>query len=68
MDHELVTIGRLARMLKIDIRWLRKETNAGRIPHLSAGNNTLFNPATVREVLAKRAQLVKPKLEGERIP
>jgi len=58
---DLVTIAQLARMLKVDIRWLRKETRAGRIPHLSTGRDTLFNPVTVREVLARRAQEIKPK-------
>lgn len=62
MNDELITIGRLAKLLKVDIRWLRKEVDAGHIPHLQAGKDTLFNPDAVRHELIKRAQQNKRKL------
>ena len=53
--EKLVNIGRLSRLLNTDIRWLRKETTANRIPHLQAGKYTLYNIEAVKAVLAKRA-------------
>lgn len=53
--NELVTISKLSRLLKVSVRWLRKETDANRIPHLSAGRQTLYVPNAVRAVLIKRA-------------
>lgn len=56
MKDELVHISQMARMLKVSVRWLREETDAGRIPHLSAGKDTLYAPDAVRTVLVKRAR------------
>lgn len=53
--NDLVNISQLARIMKVSIRWLRQETDAGRIPHLSAGNDTLYNLSVVQDVFAKRA-------------
>ena len=55
MINALVDIAQLARTLKVSVRWLRKETDAGRIPHLRVGKDTLYAPDAVRAVLVKRA-------------
>ena len=61
MTDELVNIARLALMLKVSVRWLREETDAGRIPYLQAGKDTLYVVDAVRKVLANRAsQQVAP--------
>ena len=56
MQDELVTIAELSRVLKISVRWLRKETEAERIPHLKAGKDDLYVPDAVRHILAERAK------------
>jgi len=56
MNDVLVNIAQLARTLKVSVRWLRKETDAGRIPHIRAGKDTLYAPDAVRAVLIKRAR------------
>ena len=43
-------------MLKVSVRWLRQETDAGRIPHLDAGRDTLYSPDAVRAALVRRAR------------
>ncbi len=54
-NEQLVTISQLSRMLKVSVRWLRKETDANRIPHLDAGKDTLYAPEAVRRSLVQRA-------------
>ena len=51
----VVTLGELARRLRLSKRWLAAETKAGRIPSLKAGRRTLYNPEAVREALAELA-------------
>ena len=55
MAHELITINELARRLRVPAAWLRREADAGRLPHLAAGSQRLFNLEAVERVLAKRA-------------
>jgi len=64
MNDELVTIDQLARILRIPIRWLRRETDANRLPHLDADGVSLFNPTAVRNALAERA--ARTGVEGRR--
>jgi excisionase family DNA binding protein len=51
----LVTLPELARRLRVPARWIRQEAEAGRIPHLKAGSQLLFNLGAVETVLAERA-------------
>ena len=45
----------MARWLRVPVKWLREEAEAGRIPHVKAGRVLLFNPDAVESVLAERA-------------
>lgn len=46
----------MARRLRVTQAWLRDEAEAGRIPHLKAGDRLLFDPETVERVLLERAR------------
>lgn len=46
----------MARLLRLQVAWLRAEAEAGRIPHLKAGNSLLFDAETVERVLLERAR------------
>jgi hypothetical protein len=46
----------MARRVRVPVRWLRDEAEAGRIPHLRAGKVFLFDPPTVEAVLLERAR------------
>ena len=46
----------MARHLRVPVAWLRAEAEAGRIPHLRAGTQLLFDPATVEHILQERAK------------
>ena len=37
----------MARHLRVSVKWLRAEAEAGRVPHLKADKVLLFDPATV---------------------
>ncbi|MDF1808218.1 MAG: hypothetical protein P1U42_00830 [Phycisphaerales bacterium] len=55
-DHkDIVAIEALAQILRLPIAFLKRETKAGRIPYLRAGNRLRYNPAAVREALALQA-------------
>lgn len=45
----------MARRLRVTARWLREEAEAGRVPHVRAGDQFLFNPEAVEQLLAERA-------------
>ena len=42
--------------LRVPVKWLRAEAEAGRVPHLKAGKALLFDPEAVERVLLERAQ------------
>lgn len=42
-------------MLRVPRAFLERETRAGRIPCLRAGNRVIYNPAAVRRALAEQA-------------
>lgn len=46
----------MARLLGVTSRWLRAEAEAGRLPHLPAGNTILFDADLVERLLAERAR------------
>jgi hypothetical protein len=52
----LLQVGPMARRLRVPVRWLRSEAEAGRIPHVQAERVLLFDPATVERVLVERAK------------
>ncbi len=52
----LLQAGPMARRLRVPVRWLRNEAEAGRIPHVQAERVLLFDPATVEQVLLDRAR------------
>lgn len=45
----------MARRLRVTTKWLRREAEAGNIPHLRADNGFLFNAEVVEELLLQRA-------------
>jgi len=52
---KLLPLFAMARRLHVSNKWLRAEAEAGRIPHLKADNQILFNPDVVEQLLIKRA-------------
>lgn len=46
----------MARRVRVPAKWLRAEAEAGRIPHLKAGNVLLFDPETVERLIAERVR------------
>ena len=59
-DEPLVTLQQLARSLRVSARWLREEADAGRLPHVKAGRQRLFNAKAVMRRLAERAAGEEP--------
>lgn len=59
-QDRLVVLGAMARRLGVPTKWLRAEADAGRLPHVQAGNTLLFVPDVVTRLLAKRASELKP--------
>jgi hypothetical protein len=53
---KLLPVGATARRLRVPVKWLREEAEAGRVPHLKAGKALLFDPETVERVLLERAK------------
>jgi hypothetical protein len=62
----LLPLGPMARLLGVTSRWLRGEAEAGRIPHLPAGNTILFDADLVERLLAERARQPVPAMQGQR--
>jgi len=56
MDTEtLIPVNRMARRLRVPLRWLRAECEAGRIPCVRAERAILVHPPAVEKVLLERA-------------
>lgn len=55
IESELAPLGAMARRLRVPARWLKAESDAGRIPHIRAGNQRLYNVPVVLRLLAERA-------------
>ena len=60
----LLTAGVMARRLRVRAAWLRSEAEAGRLPHVRAEDQYLFDPDAVERVLVERAQR-DPKGAGD---
>lgn len=63
-EPRLLTVGQMARQLRVPVRWLKAEAEAERVPHLKADNVLLFEPETVEEVLVQRAREALPVTAG----
>ena len=48
----------MAKRLRVPVRWLRDEAEAGRVPHLKAGSQFLFDFEAVERSLLKRARSI----------
>jgi hypothetical protein len=55
MSDELLPLNHIARRLRVPVRWLKIEAQAGRVPALDAGGVLLANPDAVRAALLVRA-------------
>jgi hypothetical protein len=55
-QSKLLPVGPMARRLRVPVRWLRAEAEAGRIPHVQAERALLFDAETVEAVLLERAK------------
>lgn len=55
-DKKLVLLSVAAASLGVTTKWLRSEADAGRIPHLKAGDRLLFDLETVERLLLERAR------------
>lgn len=56
---KLISVKALARWLKVDADWIQSESEAGRLPHVRAGRDYLFDPDRVEQILLERAQQFK---------
>ncbi len=54
-ESKLLPLGPTARRFRVPMKWLRKEAQAGKIPHLDADGIFLFDPSVVERILLKRA-------------
>lgn len=64
----LITDAKLAARLGIKTAWLRSEADAGRLPHLKAGDRYLFDPHIIEQLLLERArgqESPKPEAGGQ---
>lgn len=52
---QLLTDSQMARILRVTVRWLRSEAEAGRLPSVKAERRFLFNREAVERMLAERA-------------
>lgn len=55
---KVLPIAAMARRLRVHVRWLRAEAEAGRIPHVRAERAILVDPAAVEAALLARAQTI----------
>ena len=51
-----IPIGLMAKRLRVSVSWLRRESEANRIPHLKADAQILFDPELVEAILLERAR------------
>lgn len=55
-NETLLTLGPMARRLRVPAQWLRSEAESGAIPCVRAGRAILFHAETVEGVLLERAR------------
>jgi|GEM_PF-1077239 len=54
---DLLRLPSLARSLRLPALWLRRESDAGRIPHIRIGRQRIYSLSAVERVLAERAAI-----------
>jgi hypothetical protein len=54
-----------ATMLGVPAAWLQREAKAGRVPHLQAGRQILFNVDVVKQALVDRAKASQREAAAE---
>jgi len=64
METTLCSLRETARQLRVPMRWLRDEAQAGRVPSLKAGSRFVFHTDAVKAALVERAK--RPAEGGER--
>ncbi|MDB5311930.1 MAG: hypothetical protein JWO38_6132 [Gemmataceae bacterium] len=52
---EVLTLPQAARRFRVTLTWLKRQAEAGTLPHLKAGSRFLFNPAALADALARMA-------------
>jgi hypothetical protein len=60
----LLPLNTVARRLRVPVRWLRAEAEAGRVPALRARNQFLCDPEAVEAALVERARRPVTKKGG----
>jgi hypothetical protein len=65
-SSRLLPLNVVARRLRVPVRWLRVEADAGRIPSLRAHNQFLCDFEAVETALLERARRHATKTEGSR--
>ena len=65
-EPKVVGLGAAARLLGVPAKWLRSEAEAGRLPHLKAGDVLLFDPKVVERIVLERLRQADGK--GSRAP
>jgi len=61
MEIQLLPIQSMARRLRVSADWLRGQADAGRLPHVKADRQYLFNAALIEQILLRRASLTPSK-------
>jgi hypothetical protein len=56
MNAKLIGLHELSERTGIPVAWLRREADAGRLPHLLAGRRRLFDLSVVMKTLADRQE------------
>ena len=62
----LLPLNIVARRLRVPVRWLRGEAEAGRVPSLRADKVILCDPDAVEAALLERARQPASNTEGSR--
>lgn len=64
--RSLLPLNIVARRLRVPVRWLQAEADAGRVPCLRAGNVFICDPDAVESALLERARQPVLNVEGHR--
>jgi DNA-binding transcriptional MerR regulator len=65
-SNRLVRLDELSDLTGLPAKWLREESDAGRLPTLRAGRRRYFDPDEVRRLLAERSREETRSAEGKR--
>lgn len=56
MNAKLLTLDQVSERTGLPVAWLRREADAGRLPHIRAGRSRMFDLETVHKALVERQQ------------